>query len=135
MKELKDVSIEDLGFDSKDFGVTKDIDSYTDIIGKQIYYVNQLLTVLSNNKEASSVTSAAIDVLRALLSPYLDDECGNEILGLEQETALKLRLLRSDRRSNQEAGIILRFLIQKYSILLKYAKDKGFLPKNLKQEY
>lgn len=111
--------------------VSKDIDHFTDVLAKQLYLINQAITASAGNNFIEN----AINVLEANLSPYLPESYNEEISVLEQKTAVKLRLLRSDVRYMREQRIFRDFFLKKYSLILKYAKEKGFLPKNLKWEY
>lgn len=120
----------DLDIPNQDYGVNKGIDSYTDIVAKQIYNINLLVT----NNAAVKIVTKAIDVLEALLSPYLPENAQEELQALKQEYALKLKFLRSDKRQMMEITILNRFLLDKFAILLRFAKERGFLPKELKQE-
>jgi len=128
MEELKD-EINNFRIDKE--SVSKDIESFTDVLGRQLYMINQLITAGAYN----SAIENGISVLEANLSPYLPKDYENDIKQLEEETAFKLRLLRSNERRMKEQPIILRFLIKKYSLLLKFSKEKGFLPKTLSWEY
>lgn len=108
-------------------GVSKDVESFTDILGKQLIYVNQLITAGASQK----LVENAISVLEALLTPYLPDNYLEEMKLLENETALKMRRIRFDEKYFRERGVIDRFLLKKYATLLKFAKERGFLPKTL----
>lgn len=130
MQGLKEELGNDISFD-KNTSVTKDIESYTDIIGRQLLRINELMTENNNFRTIGN----AIGVLAALFSPYLPEEYKEELRQLEQETWLKLRVLRSDSRHIEQNNIFTSFLEKKYSILLQFAKTKGFLPKDLSWEY
>jgi hypothetical protein len=112
-------------------GVSKDIQSYTDILARQILYINQ---VISTNAPAKLIENA-ISVFEATISPYVDQVYYNELKDLEHKRSQQLRFMTPDRRNNSIQDLLLGFYIQKYALLLKHAKQKGFLPKTLKQEY
>lgn len=118
----------DDGFGDEVIGVSKDVESFTDILGKQLSYINQLITGGANGK----IVENAINVLEALLSPYLPDNYLTELSVLEKEVSLKLRRIRFDDLYFKEKSIIDNFLLKKYGFLLRFAKERGFLPKTLK---
>jgi hypothetical protein len=128
--EEKDFSLDlDIG---RETGVNKDIQNYTDILGKQIFIINQLLS-FGNKANVSSVENS-INVLEANLSPYLPVDYVNEINVLEYETFAKLRRIKPEKRIHEESSVLFNFLLNKYSVLLRFAKEQGFLPKKLKWE-
>jgi hypothetical protein len=113
--------------ENHDFGVSKDLESYTDVVGRQLSYINQLITGGANQK----LIENALSVLEALLSPYLPDNYLEELKTFETQTIVSLRRIRSDEVYYKEKSVISRFLLNKYSLLLKFAKERGFLPKTL----
>lgn len=119
--------MEDEGF-SEIIGVNKDVESYTDIIGKQLMYINQLIT----GGGSQNLIENSINVLEVLLRPYLPGKYLEDIKQIERESVVKLCRIRSDDRYFKEGAIINGFLLNKYGILLKYAQERGFLPKTLK---
>lgn len=115
---------------TQDFGVSKDIEKYPDLIGRQIYQINQLLSFGGRNQDIED----AIKVLEAILSPYMPVSYKGEVKTLIKETTLKMRVWQFKDRFNNKERMIKEYYVSWYEILLRHAKEKGFLPRTLKWE-
>lgn len=112
-------------------GVSKDIQSYTDIIARQIMLINQLLS----SNAPPKLLENSINVLEANLSPYMDNPYYDELKKLQVYYDDKLRYTHSKTRSQGLGDFFTEFYTKKYGLLLRHAKLKGFLPKTIKTEF